>query len=206
MASSQMPPIESSRASGFVRGVPEAGGKARRDRRHAGRAEQVGGRREQGAARRLVESANERPRASRSVVVAPGSKTQLFGDVGRCPGSKLVDGCDARRCRAHGSAVAVQPFAGGGQLRSQDLQHRQVLLEAAAHDLQRLPEALLADLVAAGPSTAGIGEVAGRQGRLRTRRSARSGSGESRQSRACARRHARPGLRRRTSNLCACGR
>ena len=59
--------------------------------------------------------------------------------------------------------MALQTLAGLCQSSCQDLHGVQILLEALAHDLQGLPEALLADLVAARTSAVGVGEVAGGQ-------------------------------------------
>ena len=144
MASSQMPPIESRRASGFVLGVPEAGGEAGGDGAHAGRAERSAAAVRMAPPEAALRWWRARPSSSRSVVDEPGVEAQLVRDRrdrGRRPrrpprrAGAPCAGARARRSRR--SRAAAQP-------RGQRLRRLGRSPRCGADDLQRLPEAPLA--------------------------------------------------------------
>ena len=110
-----------------------------------------------------MSSRSERPRASRSVDVVPGCRRSSAGIVDAAPRGELVDGRHARRARARRAAAALEPLPGGHEPGSQRRDRRRVVLQAAADDAQRLPEAGFADLVAGGTRAAGVAGLTGRQ-------------------------------------------
>ena len=167
MASSQIPPTESRRASGIGARVPEAVGEAAGDGVHAGRPHEVGGGDEERPAagrlqvlQRAAELAAERGEGA-------GLEAQLVrrrlgpGRDLRRRGGELVGVVDARGAGPGGPVARVEPVAGGREALRQRGRHRQVLVDAGAHGLQRRPEAALPHGRAVRPVAGAVGRVAG---------------------------------------------